>query len=215
MKQPGPACYQCQTSVTWRNRSHYYDAVKAGRAFCSKECWKITHSRESSARMTQTNIRRSKILSRRMRLHNPVHMPGVLEKICRKLRGRPFSTQRGGNGTLSGPQLRLAEATGLPMELAIVTRAVWAKFPNLPNCYKVDLAEASVRLAIEVDGNSHNTITGRARDRLKDSVLRELGWAVLRFTNAEVLNDLAGCQKKIQCIISKLKIATTTLPTAC
>jgi Protein of unknown function (DUF559) len=149
-----------------------------------------------------------------MKAANPMYRPEALEKMRASLTGRPFPTKRGGNGRgLSEPQRRLAELSGLPTEHVIATagaRAIEASFGSLPTCYKVDLAELGVQLAIEVDGMSHNTALGRRRDQKKEAALRELGWSVLRFSNAEVLADPLGCLAKIQSTISTLRDTKTT-----
>ncbi|PDV86621.1 hypothetical protein CO652_19875 [Rhizobium sp. H4] len=59
--------------------------------------------------------------------------------------------------------------------------------------YIADFAWLSARLIVEVDGDSHETIEGRrhdlARDAfLRDAFLRNQGFNVLRFDNAQVLD---------------------------
>ena len=135
-----------------------------------------------------------------------------VEKMRQKLTGRPFPTQRGGNGHLTEPQKMLAERLGLPMEVAIPTKPVWGQFARVPNCYKVDLADLSVRLAIEVDGFSHNIKAIRLKDQLKTDVLQALGWSVLRFTNQQVTEDIETCVQTAQSTISKLRATTITSP---
>jgi hypothetical protein len=100
---------------------------------------------------------------------------------------------RGGNGSaLPVPQRLLVDLTGLSIEYVIPTKSVADQFSErLPSCYKVDLADPIRRLAIEIDGATHRTVLGRERDARKTMVLTALGWSVLRFSNAEVLNDLA------------------------
>ena len=97
---------------------------------------------------------------------------------------------RGGNSRLTEPQLRLAFELDLPVEFAIETASVRGQFPSLPNCYKVDLADPTCQLAIEVDGNSHRSKRWQFLDRRKTEVLAALGWRVIRFRNEEVLKDL-------------------------
>lgn len=46
----------------------------------------------------------------------------------------------------------------------------------------------SLRLIVEVDGYTHN----RAADARRDARLAELGYSVLRFTNAEVIGNIDG-----------------------
>lgn len=55
-----------------------------------------------------------------------------------------------------------------------------------PNCYKVDLAIPARKLAIEVDGNSHNMAARKLQDIKKATKLAEFGWSVFRMTNKQV-----------------------------
>ena len=54
----------------------------------------------------------------------------------------------------------------------------------------VDFYIPSLKLAIEVDGHSHFTKEGKARDAERTAVLGSHGLTVLRFTNTEVLKVL-------------------------
>jgi len=53
------------------------------------------------------------------------------------------------------------------------------------------------RLAIECDG-SHWHKEGNKRDRIKDFILKKLGWRILRLKEDEILNNTEECIKKIQ-----------------
>jgi very-short-patch-repair endonuclease len=98
------------------------------------------------------------------------------------------------------------------MEYVIETKMVRGMLPSLPNSYKVDLADPSVKLAIEVDGASHKTRKWKFLDRRKTQVLEALGWFVLRFWNESVLEDTETVVAEIGSTISRLKGITTTLP---
>ncbi len=56
----------------------------------------------------------------------------------------------------------------------------------------LDFAVPEERLAIEVDGETHGSASGMVRDARRDEFLTSRGWSVLRFTNREVLTNLAG-----------------------
>jgi len=56
--------------------------------------------------------------------------------------------------------------------------------------FVVDFACMKHRLIIEIDGGQHSFDRHVASDRARDAVLRELGFRVLRFWNAEVDADL-------------------------
>lgn len=54
--------------------------------------------------------------------------------------------------------------------------------------YIADFAWLSARLIVEVDGGSHETADGRRHDLARDAFLRNEGFKVLRFDNAQVLD---------------------------
>ncbi|MBY3383399.1 endonuclease domain-containing protein [Rhizobium laguerreae] len=54
--------------------------------------------------------------------------------------------------------------------------------------YIADFAWLSARLIVEVDGDSHETADGRRHDLARDAFLRNEGFKVLRFDNAQVLD---------------------------
>ena len=119
---------------------------------------------------------------------------------------------RGGNGTgYTFAQHQLSYMCNLLMEYVILTAG--SGMAKVPNCYKVDLAEPSVKLAVEVDGPSHNSISRKAADKKKTETLNSLGWCVLRFTNKEVLLGSQQCAEKIMSTISRLREMRTTSQT--
>lgn len=54
--------------------------------------------------------------------------------------------------------------------------------------YIADFAWLSARIVVEVDGDSHETAVGRRHDLVRDTFLRNHGFNVLRFDNAQVLD---------------------------
>lgn len=53
----------------------------------------------------------------------------------------------------------------------------------------IDLAALELKVAIEVDGPSHDTMAQRERDIQRDEALRELGWGVVRVTPNQLRTD--------------------------
>jgi very-short-patch-repair endonuclease len=141
------------------------------------------------------------------RLNSCPEFRAKLDAISKSRKGKSWIGLRGGNGFITEPQRLLAEATGWPMEHAVLTAPVKEKFPSLPNCYKVDLAFPALKIAVEVDGDSHKTKKWKFLDKRKTAVLNALGWSVLRFSNEQVLTELSS-------ITLKLKAITTTSPAA-
>lgn len=62
----------------------------------------------------------------------------------------------------------------------------------------LDRAWPEVKLAVELDGAKHHTSPAdRRRDLARDSALAALGWVVLRFTYADIVNNPALVRAKI------------------
>lgn len=199
--------------------------VSAGQKFCSYRCNALFKVRDPEvAQMYGERLRRggnvwkgkkNPYAAERMRLNNPTKDPKVMEKIKQKMKGRTFLS-RGGNGKLTKQQVNLCQALGLPesaMEYVIPTAKSRNHFQSLPTSYKVDLGIPEVKLAIEVDGNTHNTKKWKFLDRRKTAVLNFLGWTVLRFWNKEVDQDLERCVQTVMSTISRLRETTITSPT--
>jgi very-short-patch-repair endonuclease len=54
--------------------------------------------------------------------------------------------------------------------------------------YIADFAWLSARIVVEVDGDSHETDSGRRHDFRRDAFLKSQGFTVLRFDNDQVLD---------------------------
>ncbi len=67
--------------------------------------------------------------------------------------------------------------------------------------YVVDFYCAELKLAIEIDGDSHYTDDAQQYDAIRTQYLHECGVQVLRFTNTEVMNNTDGV---LECIASHL-----------
>src|SRR5690606_40557775 len=63
--------------------------------------------------------------------------------------------------------------------------------------YIVDFVCLSRRVIVEIDGGYHNNSEVKEKDKERDGYLKDCGYAVLRFTNEEVLNNLDAVLEKI------------------
>jgi hypothetical protein len=116
---------------------------------------------------------------------NPIFRPEVRAKALAVQREKGFSNLSGGNGKgLTVPQRLLAQRLAWPTEYVVATGEGWK-----PEHYKLDLAEPTLRIAVEVDGQSHRSKKVAAADARKDRWLREHGWSVLRFWNSQIMDD--------------------------
>ena len=67
------------------------------------------------------------------------------------------------------------------------------------NNFIVDFYCASLKLVIEVDGESHFTDEGLIKDAERTQILEGYGLKVMRFNNDEVMNEFEGvCQKILE-----------------
>jgi len=69
----------------------------------------------------------------------------------------------------------------------------------------VDLLWQSERLVVELDGPDHVTPEKYARDRARDRALQAAGYAVLRFTNDEIAEDLARVASEIERFLTRVR----------
>jgi very-short-patch-repair endonuclease len=58
--------------------------------------------------------------------------------------------------------------------------------------YIVDLVCHEARIVVELDGETHDFEQQQKRDQVRDAWLATRGYAVLRFTNKDVLSNLEG-----------------------
>ena len=86
---------------------------------------------------------------------------------------------------------------------ALRGRAIGAKFrrqvPVGP--YVADFACVAVRLIVELDGPSHDTLERQVGDKLRDAWFAEHGWRVVRVPNDLVTNAGASVMDKIKTML--------------
>ena len=182
--------------------------------FCDKACsarWRMSRpgyakslasekSRET-ARANMNKLRSRLDVQRKLRAHllgpgNPLRDPKVRRKSEIALRERGYSMLSGGNGRgLTIPQQLLSQRLAWPTEYVVKTRM--PRSSGYPSCYKLDLAEPTLMIGVELDGESHKTKRVFALDRKKADFLRKRGWVILRFENWQVLEDISAVVAEI------------------
>lgn len=116
---------------------------------------------------------------------------------------------QGGNGrALPEPQRLLLEALGGEWQAEFrqgVPQELRLEFSTGVRNYAIDIANCSQKIAVEADGATHNSPKARETDARKTAILSRLGWTVLRFSNQEILADLAGVGTRCRalCLTSK------------
>ena len=63
--------------------------------------------------------------------------------------------------------------------------------------YIADFYIAKCKLVIEIDGSQHYEPENRAKDKMRDDVMRERGIEVLRYTNLDIHRNFAGVCRDI------------------
>ena len=58
--------------------------------------------------------------------------------------------------------------------------------------YICDFVTLESSLVIELDGSQHYTDEKSAKDKVRDEYMKSLGFKVLRFSNRDVMNNMAG-----------------------
>ncbi|MGR5499630.1 endonuclease domain-containing protein [Vibrio sp. DNB22_10_4] len=71
--------------------------------------------------------------------------------------------------------------------------------------YVLDFYSPELRLAIEVDGDSHFSVEGQEHDKVRTEFLETRGIQVIRFTNREVLEECDGVVEVIREMVRELK----------
>jgi very-short-patch-repair endonuclease len=118
------------------------------------------------------------------------------------------------------PEVSVALIAGLPradspseraLERALTLRP-WAagrawnqtyRFGPLANPVRLDLAWPDDRLVVEVDGPEHRQTAHFESDRRRDVELHLAGFVVLRFTNAQLEDDLDGVVERIEKMVHR------------
>jgi len=109
----------------------------------------------------------------------------------------------GGPRVLQAPIKTVKLARKLRKEMSRLERLLWWALKQRPEGYRfrkqcpqgpysLDFACLSARLAIEVDGESHDRGDRPARDAARDRYLQNLGFLTMRIPAEEVFNNLEG-----------------------
>src|SRR3990170_783293 len=193
------------------------------RRFCNRSCsarWRMSrpdyvasldtkirgeHISEGLRKAHQKNPNLARASSIRMKIRNPTSLPGVAEKISKALKGRQLPFERGGNGKLTIPQMRMKEMLGWPAEVPIPTK--------IKNWTRVvpDLVCLDAKIALEMDGLSHNTRRQRIIDRKKEYILASLGYTVVRVPNHLASEQTASWLKLLALDLKDGKIQQSTI----
>lgn len=169
--------------------------------FCGTSCsakWRMNdplqkakvHTKETHAKIGKKisdwlKTEKGQINVERIRNLNPMNNPETRLKVSKKLKEMHYGPSvRGGNGTGMTFQQKLMKDVLLENWIDEYAISLGKRQKGYPTNYKVDLANLKLKIAIEVDGNSH--YSRKEQDKKKDEKLNSLGWKVLRFTNNQI-----------------------------
>lgn len=106
-------------------------------------------------------------------------------------------------------RFRRATARRLRAEATSAEQRLWSMLDRIPldgthfrrqvpiGPYVADFVCLGHRLVIELDGPSHATPEGQARDRIRTAFLENEGFRVIRFWNQDVYDNLEGVLETI------------------
>jgi len=77
--------------------------------------------------------------------------------------------------------------------------------------YIADFMCQDLKLVIEVDGSSHDSLSAFVTDRKRQMDLEAAGFTVIRFTNAEVLKEMDGVRREIGRRIKEIEASRASL----
>lgn len=137
---------------------------------------------------------------------------GVATKKRNGTHNRPPKS-RGGNGKVARREAALQKLLGDGWQLSVVVQTTDMARPR-PTHYKLDVANSTVKVNVELDGPSHSSEKARVRDARKDAYLNSQGWWVFRFKNTMFDHFPEQVAETIvKCIASRSTTPTTSSPT--
>lgn len=193
-------CLECQKTFLCKDTTQ-----RKERKFCTASCamkrrCRLTPmSQEQRAKNAATMSRimkevmkpggvRARASSERMVKNNPMKREEIRTKVSLTHKASGHKPPQGGNGRPAPePQIALFQVLAGRWEMEFVVNTKKRR-EGFPNCYKIDIAHPEKKIAIEVDGESHNCLKTQVADMKKTKFLESVGWTVLRFGNREILN---------------------------
>lgn len=123
--------------------------------------------------------------------------PGVRQKHKDAMRRRSAEhgpNFKGGNGSEPLCFIKTIDEVlsthGFIRECVVKTKGNPSGELRVPDHYKIDFGHLIHKIAIEIDGTCHTSTVRQEQDRKKSSVLKSLGWTVIRVAHARHLKAL-------------------------
>ncbi len=195
-------CANCLKKITVKAKSNDTPSYmsldqyrKSGRVYCSEKCLN-TFKRKLLSEKMKSRHQKNKVKSDFMKINNPMFNPETRRKASETLKRKGFKPPRP-KTRISRPQILLAAALGKSWKIEYILNT-GVKGGGIPSNYKIDIANSLFKIAIEVDGSSHDTLKKQKEDKKKETFLKSRGWRIIRFKNNEVLEDVDDCVRKVK-----------------
>jgi hypothetical protein len=190
-------------SYVYKTKENYILKNKRNCKTCNKEFY----AQPYLSRMYCNPKCAGKSSSIRMKENNPMRDDSVRKKVSNTLKKIGHKPKvLGGNGR--GPSVYQKQLydelvkinDSFKMEFIFKTK-LFNKDKIYPNHYKIDIALFSHKIAIEVDGSSHNSKKVKICDKKKSDLLISQGWKVLRLSNYQIETELKNCVQMVSSMI--------------
>ena len=198
------------------NLAVYYESVLyipkykfRNRLLFTNECIVCGSKFESTVKKQKTcNFKcAGKLSSIRMKDNNPMKSLETREKVSNTLKRighKPIVRGGNGKGNTISQQLLYDELvkfnSSFTCEYIFRTKG-FNEEKIYPNHYKIDIASDEYKIAIEVDGPTHNSNKVKLCDKKKTELLNSIGWKVLRLSNLKIKTELQNCVKMVLSMI--------------
>ncbi|MCJ0890787.1 endonuclease domain-containing protein [Rhodococcus sp. ARC_M5] len=116
-------------------------------------------------------------------------VPAGVSTVLDRFRPVSYPPIAGQPHPASEPEKRLYRALDLHEWAAGREHNRTIRLGELTRPFTVDVLWRTERIVVEIDGNEHRAADRFAEDRVRDNQLQTHGYLVLRFTNAQVIDD--------------------------
>jgi len=200
-KTKGNSCSKsCSMMIMNYKTKELYDKAKT---FKCKNCSLLFKNTKEHKIFTCSKKCTNELSSKRMTSNNPMSSKDTRIKVSNTLKKINHKPKiQGGNGRVATiHQLSMYNElskidNSFVMEL-IEKTSPYTKDFNSPYHYKIDIASRFYKIAIEIDGSSHNSKKIKECDSRKEKLLSLKGWKVLRLSNFQIQKELTSCVKMV------------------
>ncbi|MGQ9636126.1 MAG: endonuclease domain-containing protein [Bryobacteraceae bacterium] len=142
---------------------------------------------------------------------NCMTSPETRRKVSQSLKAKGYAPRtRGGNGQLTTHQQAMLVLLGPEWVAEYAVPVPNYKAEHLPKSLKIDIAHPKRRIAVELDGHSHQSLARRLQDSRKTLFLARNGWFVLRITNQRAAMLCSICKSPATLLTSLMGFLSTT-----